>query len=191
MSTEAHRNVSLSDAERRELAGQLSLKTTSGVSRGFCTPGESPSDGAVVARIPDSMEGAAMSVCGAKGRVVEEGVKFYRRDGSPGENVSCRKVSCRWIQDSPVHVHGQTQELYVILEGEGRMVFGEKVADVTAGSIVLIPPRVEHGLMSTTDKPVKALLVFTPGLAPPEKPEFRDEEIVHMRTSDRVRELQK
>jgi hypothetical protein len=32
--------------------------------------------------------------------------------------------------------------------------------------------------------------MFTPGLAPKEEPEFRDEEVVYLRASDRLRDLQ-
>ena len=38
--------------------------------------------------------------------------------------------------------------------------------------------------------PIRAMLTFTPGLAPAEEPEFRDEEVVHMRASERLREIQ-
>jgi len=77
------------------------------------------------------------------------------------------------------------EELFILGSGEE-----EHVVDVQQGSVILLPAGQPHGIVSDDpDVPIRALLTFTPGLAPKDKPEFRDEKIIHLRTSDRLREL--
>ena len=66
----------------------------------------------------------------------------------------------------------------------------EKVVEVQEGSLIVLPPGQAHGIVSDDPSvPVKALLVFTPGLAPKDQPEFRDEKILFARTSERLRQI--
>lgn len=181
----------LSDAERKELAEKLDIKTLDIKSEtlGFKIRGQDLSIGAVVAKIPESLADADVSVCGVKGFMIDETRVFTRPDGSR-EAVDCAAVAALDIVDSPVHVHGYTQEVYVILGGSGEMLLGENVFNVQKGNVILIPPQVEHGLLSDSEEPVKTLLTFTPGLAPKTQPDFRDEKIVYERTSERIQQLQ-
>ncbi|PIR53456.1 hypothetical protein COU76_00895 [Candidatus Peregrinibacteria bacterium CG10_big_fil_rev_8_21_14_0_10_49_10] len=181
----------LSDEERAELKQQLTSKSASlrAETVGFKVRGQEMADGAVVAQTPTSLTDAELSVCGVKGFMIDEVRKFHREDGSSKE-VDCASVAALDIIDSPVHVHGVTQEMYEILEGEGKMVLGKEVADVKKGSVVVLPPGIEHGLASNDpNTPVKVLLSFTPGIAPKTEPEFRDEAIVYERTSERIQQL--
>jgi quercetin dioxygenase-like cupin family protein len=67
----------------------------------------------------------------------------------------------------------------------------ERIVPVKEGSVILLPPGQAHGVVSDDpETPVKALLTFSPGLAPVSQPEFRDEAILHARTSERIEELE-
>ncbi|PIR65869.1 MAG: hypothetical protein CO036_05955 [Candidatus Omnitrophica bacterium CG_4_9_14_0_2_um_filter_43_12] len=179
----------LLDEERQRLAAVLGAKTLEAVSLGFRIRGQKGyHEEAIVAQIPLSLEGADVSVCGVKGFMIDEVREFSGPDGSK-EAVDCAAVAALDIIDSPVHVHAETREVYHILDGAGKMLLGDKIVDVRPGNVILIPPSVEHGLVSDSGMPVKVLLIFTPGIAPKEKPEFRDEAIVHIRTSKRIEEL--
>ena len=98
------------------------------------------------------------------------------------------------MTDSPVHVHASTLEYYIVLSGSGKFILGagpnERIVNVQQGSVVLLPPSQPHGVVSDDPNvPVRALLTFTPGIAPKEEREFRDEKVIHSRASDRLREI--
>ncbi len=144
--------------------------------------------GAVVANMPKDSAGAAQSVCGLKTFLIDEGRRFKHKNGRLGEVVRCASVGVLEIGDSPVHVHSKTIETYIILRGTGLMVLGDKVVNVTKGDVVLIPPGVRHGLMSTQRRPVRVLMTFTPGLAPMDVAEHRDERVLADKTSEFIQE---
>ena len=125
--------------------------------------------------------------------LIEELRQFTTPDGN--REIRCASVAVLEMTDSPVHVHASTQEHYIVLSGNGKLILGsgadERVVDVKQGSVILIPPGQPHGITSNDSKiPVRAMLTFTPGLAPKNEPEFRDEKIIHARASDRLREIQ-
>lgn len=158
--------------------------------KGYRLRGKDLAAGAVVAEVPDSMADAERSVCGRKGFMIDEERVFSDRNGRQ-HAVSCARVACLEITDSPVHVHDQTVETYHILSGTGRMVLDKEIREVRPGSLVLLPQGVQHGLMSDhPDKPVRVLMHFTPGLAPLQEDRFRDETILWDKASQRIRELE-
>ncbi len=181
----------LSDAERIDLRAKLTTKNAELKSRslGFKVRGQSLVQGPVIAKIPTSLADAELSVCGVKGFLVDEVREFERPDGVR-EIVDCAHIALLEIADSPVHVHGGTQETYEIRRGKGKMILGDRIVEVEAGAVLKLLPGDEHGLVSDDPmQPVEALLHFTPGLAPKTKPEFRDEAILYDRTSERIAEL--
>jgi mannose-6-phosphate isomerase-like protein (cupin superfamily) len=169
--------------------GRTRQLASSSRSLGFVERGQPPRPGAVLVQIPDELRGAEVSVCGVKGFLVDERRVFRDETGAEVE-VACAKVAALDIDDSPVHVHGETLETYQILAGSGRMVLDQRVVPVRAGSLVVIPPGVEHGLASDVPgQPLRVLMTFTPGLAPVAEQRFRDERILHPRASARIAAL--
>lgn len=144
---------------------------------GYCVRGQEVGAGAVVTQIPDSLEGAAVSVCGVKGFMVDEVRDFDNGEGGL-DRIACASVACLEIIDAPVHVHGDTVENYIILQGRGSMIVGDKVIELREGTVVTLPPGVRHGACSTGSEPLKVLMTFSPGMAPKEHPAYRDEKIL-------------
>jgi mannose-6-phosphate isomerase-like protein (cupin superfamily) len=60
------------------------------------------------------------------------------------------------------HYHRTTEELYYLVEGEGRMRLGEEERDVRNGDCIVIPPGVEHKLTNTGDRPLVLLCCCAP-----------------------------
>jgi mannose-6-phosphate isomerase-like protein (cupin superfamily) len=60
------------------------------------------------------------------------------------------------------HHHLETEEVYYILEGRGRMTVGSEVRDVAAGDAVFIPLKHAHTLENTGEEPMRLLLVCGP-----------------------------
>ncbi|WP_284638237.1 cupin domain-containing protein [Paenibacillus silviterrae] len=61
------------------------------------------------------------------------------------------------------HTHGQDEEVYVIMEGRGRMTVNGEVREVGPGDVLLNKPGWSHGLENHTDAPLR-LLVFEAAL---------------------------
>lgn len=60
------------------------------------------------------------------------------------------------------HHHTETEEVYYILHGTGRMTVGDEVREVAAGDAIYIPPRSVHSLENTGPEPITLLLVCGP-----------------------------
>ncbi|MCC5847445.1 MAG: VOC family protein [Verrucomicrobia bacterium] len=145
---------------------------------GWLERGSDPAVGAVAVDLPGVLSSAEQSVCGMKAFLIDERRSFTRADGGE-EIVDCARVALLDIEDSPVHVHGETVETYQILKGNGQMVLGEEILEVMEGKMILIPPGVPHGLSATGASPVRVLMTFSPGMAPVSRHEYRDEKILH------------
>jgi mannose-6-phosphate isomerase-like protein (cupin superfamily) len=60
------------------------------------------------------------------------------------------------------HYHLETEEIYYVLRGSGRMTIGAESREVGAGDAVFIPRRFEHTLVNTGTEPMIILLVCGP-----------------------------
>jgi mannose-6-phosphate isomerase-like protein (cupin superfamily) len=61
------------------------------------------------------------------------------------------------------HYHPQTEEIYYILEGQGRMTIGQEVRDVIVGDAIAIPPGEVHTIHNTGATMLKFLCCCAPG----------------------------
>ena len=60
------------------------------------------------------------------------------------------------------HHHIETEEVYYILEGTGRMTVGSEVREVKGGDAIFIPRRETHTLENIGQKPMTILLICGP-----------------------------
>jgi mannose-6-phosphate isomerase-like protein (cupin superfamily) len=58
-----------------------------------------------------------------------------------------------------VHPHGEDEEVYVILSGEGLMTVNDETRAVKTGDVIVNKPGWSHGLENTSDQPLE-ILVF-------------------------------
>ena len=63
------------------------------------------------------------------------------------------------------HYHLETEEVYYILSGEGRITVGSESRDVASGDAIFIPRRSAHTLENTGQTPMTILLVCGPAYA--------------------------
>lgn len=61
-----------------------------------------------------------------------------------------------------LHCHHQTEELYHVTAGQGRMTLGPDHFDVTVGDTVLIPPGTPHCIEATGTIPLRILCCCSP-----------------------------
>lgn len=64
-----------------------------------------------------------------------------------------------------LHRHARTEELYHILEGEGRMTLGDARFEVVAGDTVCIPPGTAHCIANEGTSPLRLLCCCSPAYA--------------------------
>ena len=187
------RVVELTDQQRSDLAKKVRAQVLEANRIGFVQGGSDQiSQECLKVVLPATADGE-VSCCGAKVVLIDEVREFTDAEGNPVQ-IRCSSSAVLEMTDAPIHLHAGTLEYYVVLAGKGRMVLGtgenERVEKVEEGSVVLIQPGQAHGIASDDPNvPIRALLTFTPGLAPVSEPDFRDEEIIRARTSDRLREL--
>ena len=60
------------------------------------------------------------------------------------------------------HHHLETEEIYYILRGRGRMTVGSETLEVGPGDAIFIPLRTAHTLENTGHEPMRLLLVCGP-----------------------------
>jgi mannose-6-phosphate isomerase-like protein (cupin superfamily) len=60
------------------------------------------------------------------------------------------------------HYHAKTEEIYFILEGEGRMRIETETQEVRVGDAIAIPPGKKHKLWNTGSAPLRLLCCCAP-----------------------------
>ncbi len=60
------------------------------------------------------------------------------------------------------HVHDDEDDAFYVLDGELTFLLGEREVPAPAGTFVLVPPGVRHGLRNDTDAPVRILNIHAP-----------------------------
>jgi len=192
-SEKSDRIFELTDEERTKMATGMQARVLESRRIGFALRGEENVTGkCLVTELPETPAGE-VSCCGAKDFLIDEIREFTDEAGSPVQ-IRCASSAVLEMTDAPIHLHATTLEYYIVLAGSGKMVLGnepeERIVPVREGSIIMLPPGQAHGIVSDDpDIPVKALLTFSPGLAPKDQLAYRDEQIIHPRTSTRLAEL--
>jgi mannose-6-phosphate isomerase-like protein (cupin superfamily) len=99
---------------------------------------------------------------------------FVTKDGSEIRELLAHRNSCirnqtlaearlRAGAGTTPHHHVQTEEIYYILEGQGRMQVGEECREVTVGDAIAIQPGALHQLTNTGTQVLKFLCCCAPG----------------------------
>ena len=63
----------------------------------------------------------------------------------------------------PRHIHKNEEEAFYVLEGEIKVLLGERTFNAKAGSFVLIPRGTVHTVARAGQEPAKMLAIFSPG----------------------------
>jgi mannose-6-phosphate isomerase-like protein (cupin superfamily) len=77
------------------------------------------------------------------------------------------RLAVTWVEVEPgaaqIPHHHAPEQVYVIVQGTGKMQVGDETQPVSAGDLVFIPPDVVHGLVNTGPD----LLVYVSAATPP------------------------
>jgi len=98
---------------------------------------------------------------------------FITKDGSeirelmhplrhPVRNQGVAEAIVEPGQTTALHRHRQSEEVYHITGGRGRMTLGAQVFDVDTGDTICIPPGTPHRIANTGDVALKILCTCAP-----------------------------
>jgi mannose-6-phosphate isomerase-like protein (cupin superfamily) len=98
---------------------------------------------------------------------------FTTKDGSEIRELLAHRNSCIEKQSlaearlpagasTTPHYHPQTEEIYYILSGTGRMRIGDESSPVGPGDAIAIPPGAEHQITNTGDEALVFLCCCAP-----------------------------
>lgn len=63
---------------------------------------------------------------------------------------------------TPVHVHQNEDEHFVVLEGAARILIGEEIVDLGVGQSITLPRGVKHAWANVSDRPLRFLGTVVP-----------------------------
>ena len=79
------------------------------------------------------------------------------KDGAP--NFAMRLFEIKPMGNSPNHMHPYEHEMF-FLEGEGKVIIGDKGYKVSQGYAVYIPPNIRHTVINIGNKTLKFLCLI-------------------------------
>jgi uncharacterized cupin superfamily protein len=101
---------------------------------------------------------------------IEENGKFTSRRGQISDHIGAKKLGYNYTivppgkTQCPFHNHHSEEELFVILEGEGELRFGDQRYEIRANDIIACPPggpEVAHQIINTGTTPMRYLSIST------------------------------
>ena len=105
---------------------------------------------------------------------IEQAAPFTTKDGSEIRELLAHRNSCIRRQSlaearlppgasTTPHYHPETEEIYYLLFGAGRMRLGDESRDLRPGDAVAIPPGVPHQITNVGAETLKFLCCCAPG----------------------------
>ena len=85
--------------------------------------------------------------------------------GEPAKNLSLAEATVAPGQQTALHVHHQTEELYYIVSGKGLMQVGDDELNVETGDTICIPPGTPHSIRAIGEEALKILCCCSPAYA--------------------------
>ena len=81
---------------------------------------------------------------------------------SPVRNLSLAEATVGPGSKTYPHLHTQSEEVYYLLQGKGRMYIGEKSKEVKQHDAILIPPGTKHYIVNTGREDLVFLCLCSP-----------------------------
>jgi uncharacterized cupin superfamily protein len=63
----------------------------------------------------------------------------------------------------PLHLHPHTDEMFYIADGDATFHLGDSELQLSTGGLVIVPRGIAHTVWNSGDRPVRGLLVISPG----------------------------
>ncbi|WP_035268462.1 cupin domain-containing protein [Desulfitibacter alkalitolerans] len=82
----------------------------------------------------------------------------------PGSPMSLGFFRFEPGQVGPKHAHDTEVEIYITIKGQGQVIVGDDVIEMRSGTIVYVPPQIEHETRNTGDTDLEFYGIFSPSL---------------------------
>jgi quercetin dioxygenase-like cupin family protein len=92
--------------------------------------------------------------------------KFYKTTLWQGDQVMVGLNCLEPGQTQAVHAHQGADKFYLVLEGNGKFTVGEEEKTAGAGTVVVAPAGIPHGVTNAADERLSLLVAIAP---PPNK----------------------
>ena len=90
--------------------------------------------------------------------------KFYKTTLWQGEHVMVGLNCLEAHQTQGVHAHQGAEKIYFVLAGRGRFTVGDEEREADAGTLVLAPAGVPHGVTNVGGERLSLLVAIAPGV---------------------------
>jgi mannose-6-phosphate isomerase-like protein (cupin superfamily) len=85
-------------------------------------------------------------------------------------DLGARNLSVTWVDVPPgveqrAHSHEESEQVYVVVRGRGRMTVAGDVEEVGEGDLVFIPPATEHGIVNDGSEPLVYVSAASPAVS--------------------------
>ena len=90
--------------------------------------------------------------------------KFFKTTLWQGEHVMIGLNCLEPNQSQAVHAHQGADKFYFVLEGCGRFTVGDEEREAAAGTLVVAPQGVPHGVTNTGAERLSLLIAIAPGI---------------------------
>ncbi|HEX8709047.1 MAG TPA: cupin domain-containing protein [Pyrinomonadaceae bacterium] len=88
--------------------------------------------------------------------------KFYKTTLWQGQHLMVGLNCLEPGQAQPPHAHQGADKFYFVLEGRGLFQIGGEEREARAGTVVIAPAGVEHGVANTSDERLSLLVSIAP-----------------------------
>jgi mannose-6-phosphate isomerase-like protein (cupin superfamily) len=85
---------------------------------------------------------------------------IQRRDGARHQSLA--EATVPPCGSTFLHLHHESEEIYLFISGRGRMTLGDEEREVEGGDSVLIPPNTPHKLVNAGNEPLVLLCACSP-----------------------------
>jgi quercetin dioxygenase-like cupin family protein len=88
--------------------------------------------------------------------------KFYKTTLWSGAHVMVGLNCLEPGQAQKVHAHDGADKFYFVLEGSGRFTVGDEESDADAGSLIVAPSGIPHGVVNNGSERLSVLVTIAP-----------------------------
>ena len=92
-------------------------------------------------------------------------IREWVAPGTPGRRQSLAEATVPAGGATLAHLHRESEEIYLVASGSGRMLLGDETRPIAAGDCVVIPPGTVHRLWADPDAPLVVVCSCVPPYA--------------------------
>lgn len=89
-------------------------------------------------------------------------IREWVAPGAPGRRQTLAEATVPAGGATLAHYHRESEEIYLVTSGRGRLRLGDEVSEIAPGDCVAIPPGVVHMLWADDDAPLVVVCSSVP-----------------------------